>query len=139
MISWSSVEWVLEEIFEGWWLRELWSLWESGEVNLWHWRNLWHLWNWHLVNLVNVERYWGIWDLSKEFFLSWNLWHWRNPILVPFSTKDVLLGVSSELHSVSHLLVFLMEEAFDLMLEIVPRVVLLNSLWVIGKVETHDV
>lgn len=58
---------------------------------------------------------------------------------IEMGSENVLLGILLQFHGLMSFMAELVVVLFDSMLEIVPGVVLLNSSWVIGEVETHDV
>lgn len=124
---------MVKDIHEVWRMRELWWL------EFWHLRhwNLWHLW----VEIENLDHevvmFWLLLGLS--LILSRESWDGWNPQAVAVSTEVVLLGVLLELNGFLGLVVQLNEVISDSMSELTESVVLLNSRWVISKVESHDV
>ena len=124
---------MVKDIHEVWRLRELWWL------EFWHLRHwdLWHLW----VEIENLDHeFVMLWlSLGLSLLLSWESWDGWNPHVVAVSTEVVLLGVLLELDGLLGLVVHLNEVVSDSMSELTEGVVLLNSRWVISKVESHDV
>lgn len=124
---------MVKDIHEVWRLRELWWL------EFWHLRHwdLWHLW----VEIENLDHEIVMLRLSLglSLILSWESWDGWNPQVVAVSTEVVLLGVLLELDGFLGLVVHLNEVVSDSMSELTEGEVLLNSRWVISKVESHDV
>merc|ERR1712178_445455 len=102
--------------------------------HLWHMWHLWHVWHlWHMLwNGDHLECDWGLWEIGGNILLSWHM-------EIVLGSENILLGILLEFHGFMSLLEEILEVLVDSMLEIVPGVVLLNSSWVIGEVETHNV
>lgn len=122
---------MVEDIHEVWRLREVW------------WFEFWHLRHWNLghlrVEFENLDHKVVMLRLFLGLSLIWSWENWEVPHAMAVSSEVVLLGVLLELDGLLGLMVHLNEVVSDSMSELAEGVVLLDSGWVISKVESHDV